>query len=176
MKRYFAVDEKTRAQHRKKLDNTVAPDILKNVGGCAVASDQFCRVSDLAIDYCEDVRPLKPADVGRIVEIFEKHGAQAKVSSIHVNGWFGDFDKLTTCKEFLKRELNMQFDQVQDRLAFTGDSPNDEPMFRAFQNSVAVANIQKFLPQLIHKPAFITPSQGGAGFCEFAELLFASKT
>ena len=30
--------------------------------------------------------------------IFERHGAHAKVSSIHVNGWFGDYDKLTTSR------------------------------------------------------------------------------
>jgi len=171
MKRHFSVDEKTRNSHRIKLDNTVAPAILKNVSGCAIASDQFCRISDLAIDYCEDVSPLKAADVSRIVEVFEKHGAHAKVSSIHVNGWFGDFDKLSMCKEFLRREFNLDFDDVQDRIGFVGDSPNDEPMFKAFQNSFAVANIQKFLAQLIHKPAFVTAAPGGEGFCELAHRL-----
>ncbi|MEQ1878553.1 MAG: HAD-IIB family hydrolase, partial [Bdellovibrionia bacterium] len=171
MKRFFAVDEKARESHRKKLDSTVAPQILKAVNGCAIASDQFSRISDLAIDYCEDVSPLKSPEVSRIVEIFEKHGAQAKVSSIHVNGWFGDVDKLSMCKEFLKREFNLVFETSQERLAFVGDSPNDEPMFRAFQNSFAVANIQRFLAQLIHKPAYVTSAQGGDGFCELADVL-----
>ena len=52
-----------------------------------------------------------------------------------------------------------------------GDSPNDEPMFKAFKNSVAVANIKKFESQLKHKPAYITKAEAGYGFTELAEHL-----
>ena len=57
--------------------------------GCALASDQHYREADLAIDFCEDVPPLPRADVDRIVALMEAEGMTAKVSSIHVNGWFG---------------------------------------------------------------------------------------
>ena len=67
----------------------------------AIASDQPYRLADLAIDFCEDVPPLPRADVERIVAIFKRHGAKAKVSSIHVNGWFGDYDKLTTTRAMM---------------------------------------------------------------------------
>jgi|GEM_PF-5208452 len=46
-------------------------------------------------DFCEDVAPLSREAVPAIVDCFEKNGAVTMVSSIHVNGWFGDHDKLS---------------------------------------------------------------------------------
>ncbi|HEX4925451.1 MAG TPA: HAD-IIB family hydrolase [Bdellovibrionales bacterium] len=171
MKRHFAVDERARLASRDKLDRVIAPEILSSVKGAAIASDQFSRISDLAIDFCEDVEPLETKDIDRIVKIFEKHGAVAKVSSIHVNGWFGNFDKLTMCKEYLKNEFGLMASAIQKEIAFVGDSPNDEPMFKFFNNSFAVANIARFSDRLTSKPAHVAPSKGGRGFCEVARAL-----
>jgi HAD superfamily hydrolase (TIGR01484 family) len=54
----FADDEKTRAAKRGRLD-AIARTILAQVPGCAIASDQPYRETDLAIDYCEDVPPCR---------------------------------------------------------------------------------------------------------------------
>lgn len=170
MNRHFYQDESTRKKNRHDLD-ALEKQILNEVPGCAVSSDQFCRILDLAIDFCEDVKPLHPQQVQRIIELFKAGGAQAKESSIHVNGWFGDFDKLKMCKIYCKEVLKIDPETNQDQICFIGDSPNDEPMFEFFNNSVAVSNIKKFKNQLKHKPNYITPSSGGSGFCEFAEAL-----
>ena len=82
---------------RRRLE-AVRADVLREVPGAGIASDQPYRLADLAVDFCEDVPPLPMSDIERIVAIFERHGAHAKVSSIHVNGWFGDYDKLTTSR------------------------------------------------------------------------------
>lgn len=174
MKRHFVFDEKTQSQNRHRLDD-IRDEILREVPGCAVASDQFSRLMDLAIDFREDVDPLPDAAVDRIVAIFENHGAQAKVSSIHVNGWFGDYDKLSMCREFARRELNLDIDKQNKNCAFAGDSPNDEPMFAFFQNSIAVANIQAFTARLQHLPAYVTKAEGGLGFVEIADAIIANR-
>ena len=93
-------------------------DVLKEIPKARVSADQFCRVHDLAIDFCEDIPPLSPAAVEKIVHIFEKHGAQAKVSSIHVNGWFGDYNKLTTTFQFLKNEFNLSEEDALKKCVF----------------------------------------------------------
>lgn len=170
MKRFFVFDEEKQAQHRQKLEK-IKNEVLMSVPGAAVASDQFCRLMDLAIDFCEDVKPLNSTDVEHIVQIFKTHGAQAKVSSIHVNGWFGDYDKLSMCREFLRREFFIDISQAQNEICFVGDSPNDEPLFQFFKNSFAVKNIEKFIQQLQHKPAYVAPSRGGAGFVEVVEKI-----
>lgn len=148
-------------------------EVLSQVPGSAIASDQFCRLYDLAIDFCEDVEALSSSDVQKIVSIFTKAGAQAKVSSIHVNGWFGRHNKLTMTLEFLKKEFSVDAELSKSICAFSGDSPNDEPMFAFFPNSFAVANINNFIDQLKNPPNYVSPSRGGAGFSEIAEALIS---
>ncbi len=168
MRRHFNVDEKTQIANRKKLD-AVAAEVLQTVKGCALASDQFCRMLDLAVDFCEDVPKLPDSDVQRIVDVFVKHGAEAKVSSIHVNGWFGKYDKLTMCETFAKNELNIDIKKQNEICMFVGDSPNDEPMWKFFKNSFGVANVKEFLPQIKNPPRFVASKNGGEGFAQIAK-------
>src|SRR5262249_32680606 len=123
-----------RRRNRRRLD-TLAAKILRSVKGCGLASDQSFRDYDLAIDFCEDVRPLARAAVDRIVASFEAAGATAKISSIHVNGWFGRYDKRSMTERFLREIVGVSVAES----VFIGDSPNDQPMFAAFPRSIGVA-------------------------------------
>jgi len=163
MKRVFAQEEALRLQNQKQL-RKIEEEVLQKIPGAALASDQFCRLFDLAIDFCEDVPPLKAEDIHKITSIFEKHGAVAKVSSIHVNGWFGDHSKKSMCKTFYEEEYGQSLAQGMDTCAFVGDSPNDESMFAHFDNAFAVANIKDFLDDLKAKPKYLIPKEGGEGF------------
>ncbi len=174
MLRHFVFDSQTQNLNRKKLD-VIESEVLKKVPGCAVASDQFSRLMDLAIDFCEDVPRLPEAEVDRIVAIFKAHGAQAKISSIHVNGWFGSYDKVTTSLLLLKNEFSLSESQAIETCAFAGDSPNDEPMFGKFKHSFAVANLVQFISKLKAKPTYIADNRGGLGFAEIARQIIASR-
>ena len=165
-KRFLDTDS-VRAEKRQRLI-TIRDEILAEVPGSALASDQLYRETDLAIDYCEDVPPLEPRAVKRICQIFEAHGATCKVSSIHVNGWFGKYDKLGMAKRFIKERFGLNLDAEKGSFAYCGDSPNDEPMFGYFPMSVAVRNVERFLDQMQTLPAYITAAAGGEGFAEFA--------
>lgn len=153
----------------------VRDTILREVPGCAVASDQFCRLYDLAIDFCEDVSALPAAAVNRIVSLMESAGMRAKVSSIHVNGWFGTYDKLSMAKLMLRERYQIDLDQERERCMFVGDSPNDAPMFAYLPHAVGVANVQDFAGRIDALPAYVTPSRGGAGFAELAKTLIAAR-
>lgn len=174
MHRHFVIDEKTREHNRRELEK-VRAEVLREVPKAAIASDQFSRLMDLAVDFAEDVGPLSDGEIDQIIAIFRKHGAQAKVSSIHVNGWFGSYDKLSMCKEYARRELHLDLEQANHLFAFSGDSPNDEPMFAFFKNSFAVANIRHFLGRLEHRPAFVADREGGEGFMQIVEKLISLK-
>lgn len=170
MNRIFATNEESRIENQKKL-KLIEKEVLSLVPGSALASDQFTRLFDLAIDFCEDVPPLKKEDINQIVSIFKKNGATAKVSSIHVNGWFGHYDKKSMCETFFKNRYKKKLKDQLHTSAFIGDSPNDEPMFAFFENSVAVANILDFKEDLNHLPKFVTANKAGDGFVEFGEKL-----
>jgi hypothetical protein len=163
----FLDDEPTRARQRGELQE-LAKSILREVPGAALASDQPYRETDLAIDYCEDVAPLSTEAVARIVALMRGAGLSAKVSSIHVNGWFGRYDKLATVQRLFAERFGVDLRAENRRVVYAGDSPNDAPMFGFFDNSVGVANVRRF-PDLA--PKYVTEAEAGAGFAELAAHL-----
>jgi HAD superfamily hydrolase (TIGR01484 family) len=153
------------ATHRQRLA-AIAQTILHAVPGCALASDQAYRLCDLAIDFCEDVPPLPLDAAQRIAQLMTAQGMTAKISSIHVNGWFGAHDKLSTTLQLLATQYGQDAATAQRSWVYVGDSPNDAPMFAAFTHSVGVANVAGFGALLPAQPQYITPSESGAGFVE----------
>lgn len=162
--------ESVRIANRHKLE-TLKQKILSHVRGCSVSADQRYRDADLAIDFCEDIEPLNEEEISTIVSLFESAGAQAKISSIHVNGWFGDFDKLAMTRKLFTEVYNIDLDSEKERIIYVGDSPNDVPMFRYFPHSVGVANVRDHLDLLSATPNWITRKKGGLGFSEMADIL-----
>lgn len=173
MIRHYAEDAATRAADRGKLAS-IGDNILAAVPGCAIAADHHYRETDLAIDFCEDVPRLPAPAVARIVALMQAAGLTAKVSSIHVNGWFGRYDKLAMTRTLFSECFNLDLDTCNDQVAFIGDSPNDAPMFGFFRNSVGVANIKEFAAAIEAQPAYVTRAASGAGFCEFAESILGA--
>lgn len=163
-----------RAANRRRLD-AVRQAVLDEVPGCGIASDQAYREYDLAVDFCEDVPRLPWEAIERIVAVFARHGAVAKVSSIHVNGWFGAFDKLSMARRYILEVDGREFVASREAYAFVGDSPNDEPMFAAFPRSFGVANVRAFLGRMAHGPAVVVDQEGGAGFADVVRRIVAAR-
>ena len=174
MIRHFTAGAVERAENRRKLDR-LAKRILRDVPGAAIAADQLYREADLAIDFREDVAPLPPDSIDRIVALFEEAGATAKVSSIHVNGWFGAYDKLSTTRLLARDVLGLDLDGAKSRFIFCGDSPNDASMFAFFPFSCGVANVRDFAARMSALPAFVSGARGGAGFVEIANRILSAR-
>jgi HAD superfamily hydrolase (TIGR01484 family) len=174
MVRRFVRSAEERAADRVKLD-AIRRDVLAEVPGAALSADQGFREADLAIDYCEDVPPLPAKAVERIVGVFHAHGATAKVSSIHVNGWFGHYDKLSTSLGLLSEVFGIDAAAQPERVVFVGDSPNDAPMFAHFPNAVGVANVVDFAPSMPALPGYVAHGRSAAGFAEVADMLLRNR-
>ena len=168
--RRFMVNDAKRVMQRAQLYD-IGHRILRMVPGAAFASDQRYRETDIAIDFCEDVPALPPRDVDRIVELMQAEGLTAKVSSIHVNGWFGRYDKLTMAKTLLAEGFGIDLEHDRERFVFVGDSPNDAPMFAYFPLAVGVANLRAFADRIDTLPAYVTRREAGAGFAELTRFL-----
>ncbi|HWA19618.1 MAG TPA: HAD-IIB family hydrolase [Devosia sp.] len=173
IRRYMRPDREWQ-EDRRRLD-AVAETILRDVPGTAIAADQAYRSADLAIDFSEDVPPLPPDRIDCIVAAFEQAGAHAKVSSIHVNAWFGDHDKLTTSLTLLHECFGMDDEAAKNSVIFVGDSPNDAPMFGYFPRAVGVANVGDFSVRMPALPAYVTERRSGPGFVEFSEFLLRRR-
>jgi len=166
----FLLDAAVRAVNREKMV-AVRERILREVPGSALASDQLYREADLAIDFCEDVPRLSVAEVDRIAALMRAAGMTAKISSIHVNGWFGDYDKLGMTRTLMQERYGVDLERDEARYLFIGDSPNDAPMFGFFSNSVGVANVADFGARLSPAPAYVTSGRSGEGFVEMVDWL-----
>lgn len=174
MQRWNFSDEKTLSENQKKLQ-IIAAEIKRKIPNAAISADQFCRIYDLAIDFCEDIPRLTDSEIKQIVDVFHAHGATAKVSSIHVNGWFGDFNKVTTAKLLLQKEFGLTEVQILEQCAYVGDSPNDEPLFESFRHTFGVANVRNFSSQMKHLPAYVSPAESGHGFCEIVDKIISNS-
>ncbi len=172
MRRRYWRSASQRADDREKL-NALQKTILEQVPGCRVSADQAYREADLAIDFCEDVAPLSMSSIDKIVDLFHQAGAEAKVSSIHVNGWFGEYDKLAMTRVLFNEVFNVTLDAEKNRALYVGDSPNDEPMFQYFPYSAGVKNVLDFVGQLKYLPAYVASRDGGNGFAEIAETILS---
>ena len=155
----------------------IAERVLREVPGTALAADQPFRISDYAIDFCEDVPPLGAAAVDQVCRILKEEGVTYRVSSIHVNFWHGSFDKMTGVRAWIS-DTQGGAEAVADALrnaVFVGDSPNDEPLFAAFPFSIAVGNLARFLPRITSRPTWITRADSAEGFCEACRSILGNR-
>lgn len=169
---HFIKEEEERHRDRTRLE-TLRDRVLAEIPQAAMASDQNYRVADIAIDFCEDVAPLAEKEINRIVEILTEGGATTKVSSIHVNAWFGEYDKLTTARLCLPHLFGMDVYNSQSEIIYLGDSPNDSPMFAAFENSIGVANVRNY--KMPHNPSWVTRHESANGFLEVVSALLSAQ-
>lgn len=165
----YQQSEATRARNFVRMQQ-VAARIVREVPGAAMAQDSAGRETDIAIDHSEFTH-LSPAAIEQVVGIMHSEGMAATVSSIHINGWFGDHHKLSGARWIVREVLGRDLDEELNHWVYVGDSTNDQVMFERFPFSVGVANIARFLPQLAHPPKFITRQARGAGFAELAKRL-----
>ncbi len=141
--------------------------------GLRLAKDQAYRLFDIALDFAEEEPRMDLGFARAVKEFCEAKGAVAKISSIHVNAWFGAYDKLSMAELFLS-SLN-GYDPIQDETSvlYFGDSPNDEPMFKRFSLSCGVANVGNYAKLLAHLPKYVTSKPYGYGFAEAVDVLLS---
>ena len=169
----FAQDAGTRAANARRLQ-AVAQQVLGEVPGARLAQDSAGRVTDIAIDHSEFTH-LPAKAVAEVVALMQAAGMQATVSSIHINGWFGNHTKWSAAQWMLQRLFGRELAPEIDRWVYVGDSTNDQLMFGRFPLSVGVANLRDFAAQLQVWPAYITQAERGAGFAELAQAVLAAK-
>jgi len=169
LSKIYQQDAATRAANFRAMQQVLA-GIEARVPGARRATDSPGRECDIAIDHSEFTQ-LPQAAIDECVRIMQAAGMNATVSSIHINGWYGAHDKLEGARWIVRELLQRELDDELDRWVYVGDSTNDQRMFEHFGNSVGVANIARFVPQLTHLPRYVTQGERGAGFAELARAI-----
>ncbi len=166
-------DASTRAVNARRLQ-AVARQVLAQVPGTCLADDSPGRETDIAIDHSE-FHQLDAMQIQAVLRVMREGGLRATVSSIHINGWIGEHDKLAGARWILRRQRGIDLDAELDHWVYVGDSTNDAVMFAHCRHSVGVANIARFAGALSHAPRYVTPSERGAGFAELADALLSAR-
>ena len=169
----YQQDAATRHANQVRLRD-IAARVAAEVPGVELSRDSAGRETDIAFDYAEFARH-SPETVQQVLALLERAGLQTTVSSIHIHGCFGDFNKWQGANWIVRELLGRDLAQELDRWVFVGDSGNDQVMFQHFTHSVGVANIARFVPQLTHLPRYVAQGERGAGFAEVAQALLAAR-
>ncbi len=173
VRRLYQQDAGVRAGNFARMQQ-VARRVLREVPGTVLAQDSPGRETDIAIDHGE-FSHLGPDKIAQVLLILRAEGMSATVSSIHINAWFGTHNKLEGARWIVRELFGRELGAELQRWAYVGDSTNDQLMFEAFEQSVGVANIRRFVPELTHLPRYVAPSERGAGFAEVADALLHAK-
>ncbi|WP_394787046.1 HAD-IIB family hydrolase [Rhodoferax sp.] len=148
--------------------------VLAEVPGTRLSEDSPGRETDIAIDHSEFTH-LPTDKIAEAVAIMQAEGMHATVSSIHINGWFGEHNKLVGARWIVQTLLGRDLNAEIERWAYVGDSTNDQRMFEALPHSIGVANVRRFEAGLEHLPRYITDGERGAGFAQVAQAILAAR-
>ena len=150
--------------HQKKL-TLLFDDIKSNFGDVHLAADQPFRQWDLALDISEE-HDLHEDKVKAIYDFCISNGANAAISNIHLNVWYGNYNKLDMSLKILD-EWNLK----EHECMYIGDSPNDSPMFNHFSFSVGVKSVLKYKDFMDHFPSYLTTGDSSEGFEELTNFI-----
>lgn len=168
--KHYGVPAASLPEWRRRM-NDIAVEVMSKVPGARLSSDSKYREVDLAIDWNEEVQ-LTREDAELCVQMIQKAGFAAVRSSVHVNFGPPHFDKLSACKQVVKKVLGGNVEELSSYV-YVGDALNDAPMFGGFPTSVGVANVKTWWDELAHKPAYITERPEGGGLRELVQHLLA---
>ena len=173
LRRLYQQDEATRRLNHARMQQVLAK-IENDIPGARRAEDSAGRECDIAVDHSEFAQ-LSDAQIDKVVLAMRHAGMHATVSSIHINGWYGEHNKLEGARWIVRELWQRTLDAELERWAYVGDSTNDALMFQALPHSIGVANIARFVPHLSQLPRYVTPSERGAGFAEVARAVLAAR-
>ena len=169
----YQQDAEERASNFAKMQ-TVLEQIEATVPGAARATDSAGRECDIAVDHSEFTN-MPQAQIDQCVALMKAAGMNATVSSIHINGWFGEHNKLEGARWIVRELFDIDLDVTLGQWVYIGDSTNDQLMFQHMPHSVGVANIERFVPQLKHLPRYVTTAERGDGFVQLADQLLGTQ-
>ncbi len=155
---------------RAKLQS-IFDGLKRKIPHLKLASDQPYRLFDFAIDFTEDPPRLSEKELEQVLEELARHKEITfKLSSIHVNYWYGTHTKVTACQYLLDGPLKKR-GIGKENIVYCGDSPNDEPLFEFFEHSLGVQNLMRFADRMKCLPTYLSKTPNGSGFQEVASHL-----
>jgi HAD superfamily hydrolase (TIGR01484 family) len=164
----FAAGE--RVSRRARLE-AIASELRNRFPWLRPTDDSAARRTDVAFDIGEHER-VPAADITVVREAARELGARTITSSVHLHVTLDGANKAAGAARFLAARFGWDITASLGRLAYIGDSENDEACFSAFHTTIAVSNFRG-RPTVL--PRFVTRAPKGEGFAEAAALILARR-
>ena len=162
-------NDKVNLEKSKGLLDSLLDEIKAKFGEIHLAADQPFRQWDLALDVSEE-NSLSPNKVREIYDFCISRGANAAISNIHLNVWYGKYTKCDMALKILDN-WNVKIDECM----YVGDSPNDSPMFKKFPISVGVKSVLDYSDFMKDYPSYVTKRDGNQGFEDLVDSILSTK-
>ncbi|HEX4338684.1 MAG TPA: HAD-IIB family hydrolase [Polyangiaceae bacterium] len=159
-----------RSARRARLDDIVQ-EMMRRFPSLRLSDDTGARRTDVAFDIGEHER-VPPEDVAVVRAAATALGARTITSSVHLHLSLDGANKASGATRFLADRFGWDTTASLSRLAFIGDSENDEACFSAFRTTIGVRN---FRGRPTVPPRFVTRAPRGQGFAEAAALILARR-
>lgn len=170
VQRHYCQPAAERTESRNRL-HKIQQQLCNEYEFAHPTADQPYRETDIAFDIGQQ-QQVNPEEQQTLLARLEQEKIQARISSIHINAWLGNYNKARTARDWLKQESGRTGRAItKHEVTFIGDSSNDADMFAQFELTFGVANIKDFLKALPRPPRYITSAPGGFGFSQLAECL-----
>lgn len=157
--------------YEDKKDKHFLEELYGRVRRVKLSQDSFGRLYDIAIDYNQVEPFLNQNEVDEVLKTCKELNVSYQVSSIHINCFFGNYNKKNAIEEFVHFLYDKSFYDIKNESAYAGDSKNDELPFSMFKYTFAVANIKKYLKDMKYKPVIVVKGVGSKGFAEIVDHL-----
>jgi HAD superfamily hydrolase (TIGR01484 family) len=131
------------------------------------------RGTDAVLDVGERARAPRAVIDAALADV-RAAGLHGVASTVHLHVSHRAPDKTAGLRGAL-RDLGLDVEALTARWLYVGDSPNDAPAFAAIARSVGVRNVLRFEGAMPAWPAYVTESEGPAGFAEVVRGLCASR-
>ncbi len=136
------------------------------------SSDQCARVFDIAYDK----KKMSSAEIRTLRNILTIYGASWGESSIHINAWFGDYDKKSALRHFATQALGIREEEYLEGGIYLGDSLNDQSLFGYIPMSIGMHTVEDNRTLFSVLPLYITTGTSGEGWVETVNCLLEDDT
>lgn len=146
-------------EKRRKLIEYTAP--------YPFSSDQCVRIFDIAYDKAM----MTDSEIQALRNILTLFGASMAESSIHINSWFGSYDKKSALKFFMEKCLGVSEADFLSHSIYLGDSFNDQPLFDYIPTSIGMHTVEDKRSGFHSLPEYITMGTSGDGWVEVVNAI-----
>lgn len=146
-------------------------ELMKETRGLVFSSDQTSRDFDVAYEKNKLNEVERKILKNKIISL----GGHYAESSIHINAWFGEYNKKSALTDFFTKFYNIKEEELLSSSIYLGDSFNDQELFSYIPLSIGMHTVENNRSEYTALPQYITQCGSGRGFVEVINALLKEE-